>query len=363
MQKTIITVLLLIGLSPVFAQEKTDFIKVYDTKTSPVKNQGRTGTCWSFTTCSFLESEILKSKNKELDLSEMFIAYYAYLQKAEDYLRFHGKGNFSEGGQAHDVINVIKQYGLMPESAYSGFCSKKQKKHNHASMVDNLTSVLENALKGKKLSPTWKVAFKALLNSHLGEIPETFVFQGKKYTSKTFCKQAAGINPDDYIEFTSYTHHPFYTTFDLEVPDNWSHDVYYNVPIDDLTAIMDNALKNGYSIAWDGDVSEKGFVHKTATATLSKEDKKQIKAQGMQAFRQSTFDDFSTTDDHLMHITGKVKDKEGTLYYKTKNSWGAYNQYDGFLFMSEDYIRIKTVAILVNKNAVPANIAKKCGIK
>jgi len=345
------------------AQEHPDFDIIHKVKTSEVKSQDYTGTCWSYTTTSFIESEALRLGKAEFDLSEMYFVYFAYLDKADDYIRFHGKANFSEGGQAHDVTNVIKRFGLVPESAYSGKLYEGDI-HNHSEMVKFLTSVVEIAAKDvSKIPKTWKLAFESILNGYLGKAPKKFIYEGKEYTPLTFNNEVIGFDPDNYIELTSYSHHPFYTAVDIELPDNWSHDRYYNVPLDELMNIMNSALKNGYSIAWDGDVSEKGFDNSTGKTDLTDDDRNSLKGIDFETFRQKTFDNFSTTDDHLMHVVGLAKDKKGNIWYLTKNSWGEYNDYDGFLYISEDYMKIKTVAFMVHKDAVPKDIAEKLNLK
>ncbi len=361
-----IPILFIIGilsLTTIFAQEHTDFTIVNQVKTSPVKNQGGSGTCWSYATVSFIETEAIRMGKKEFDLSEMYFVYYAYLNKAEDFIKFHGKANFSEGGQAHDALNVIKTYGLVPESAFSGK-NYDLPYHYHIDMEEYLVAILEKAVKKEKgLSQTWYTAFKSVLESFMGKPPVNFTVEGKEYNPKSFNDSEIGFKPEDYIEFTSYSHHPYYEQFDLEVPDNWSHDRYYNIPVDELMQIMDNALEKGYSIDWDGDVSEDGFDNKTGKANLSEKDIKKIQDEGFQKYRQITFENYRSTDDHLMHITGTAKDKEDQLYYITKNSWGDYNEHDGYLYMSKDYVKIKTIALMVHKNAIPSDIAKKCNIK
>ena len=360
-----ISVLMLFFVQILFAQTHPDFTIINQIKTTPVKNQQLTGTCWSFATTSYLETEALRLGKEELNLNPMYFAYYAYIDKGYDYVRHHGNFNFSEGGQAHDVMNVIRKYGVMPVSAYSG------KKYDvpyfdHSEMDKDLHSVVENAVKGAKkiLSPTWFVSFKGILNAYLGEPSEYFTYKGKTYTPLSFNKIITGIKPDNYIEFTSYTHHPFYQLVDLELPDNWSHDRYYNIPLEDLMKITNNALDKGFSVDWDGDVSEKKWDNVNATAELRDIDYTRIQKSNYQAYRQRTFDNFTTTDDHLMHITGTAKNKDGKLYYLTKNSWGNdYNKYGGYLYMSKDYVKVKTIAIMIHKDAIPEEIAKKCGIK
>ncbi len=349
-----------------FAQNHPDFTIIKQVKTTPVKEQQLTGTCWSFATTSYLETEALRMGKPELNLSPMYFVYYSYIDKAYDYVRHHGNFNLSEGGQAHDVMNVIRRYGLITDSAYNGKQYDFPPYHDHSEMAKDLHSVVKNAVDGAKeyLTPTWFVSYKGILDAYLGVPPEKFIYKGKTYSPKDFNKEVVGINPDDYVEFTSYTHHPFYKLIDLELPDNWSHDRYYNIPIDELIKIMNNALNNGFSVDWDGDVSEKKWDNENGTAELKDLDIKRIQNTSFQKYRQRTFDNFTTTDDHLMHVTGTAKNKDGKLYYLTKNSWGSdYNKYGGYLYMSKDYVKIKTIAVMVHKDAIPDDIAKKCGIK
>jgi len=345
---------------------------------SPVKSQDRTGTCWSFATISFLESEILREKGKEYDLSEMFASREAYPDKAKNYVRLHGNANYGQGGQAHDVINAMKKSGIVTEEVYDG---KKigDKKHNHSEMSVVLKGMLDGVVKnrGRKLTPKWFEAYNSVLDIYLGEVPATFDYEGITYTPQSFLDEL-GLNPDDYIEITSFNHHPFYEKFSLEIPDNWSFNDYYNLPLDEMIEVMDYSLENGYSIVWDGDVSDKQFSHKSGVAIvpltdfseMSDEQKeKNLKEpepqkEISQEMRQLAFDNYSSTDDHLMHLTGIVEDQNGEKYYITKNSWGEEsNDFGGYLNMSEPYIKLRTTAIMVNKNAIPKKIAKKLGIK
>ncbi|NPA67157.1 MAG: aminopeptidase [Chlorobi bacterium] len=366
MKRLVLLSVFLFSIQIFVAQTRSDFTVIKQVKTTPVKNQQLTGTCWSFATTSFLESEILRTSNKEVVLSPMYFVYYAYIDKGYDYVRHHGNFNLSEGGQAHDVMNVIRRYGLVPQSAYGGKPYDYPPYLDHSEMAKDLHSVAKNAVDGAKevLNPTWILSYKGILNALLGTPPEKFSYKGKTYTPVSFNKEVAGINPDDYVEFTSYTHHPFYELIDLELPDNWAHEKYYNIPVDDLTKVMNYALDRGFSVDWDGDVSEENWNNEKGTATLRDIDKSRIKDSDYQKYRQRTFDNFTTTDDHLMHITGLAKDKNGNLYYITKNSWGKdYNKFGGYVYMSEDYVKVKTIAVMVHKDAVPDDIAKKCGIK
>ena len=348
-------------------------------KTTPVKSQYKSGTCWSYATTSFVETEILRIDGRELDLSEMYFVNYAYRAKAESFIQLHGLANFGPGGQAHDVMDVIRQHGIATQKAYPALV-KGYDKDVHFEMDAGLAGFLKAVAKKPdgQLSEAWKDGFIALLNSYLGTPPQADV------TTK--------FNPDDYVELTSYTHHPFYKPFRLEVPDNWSFNPnYYNVPIDELMAIMDYALKNNYSVCWDGDVSDPGFSHKNALAILPEtkvenlQGSEQSRWENMspeelkknmfsfkepvpeenvtQAMRQTAFERQEATDDHLMHLVGLVKDQNGTLYYVTKNSWDSNsNDNGGYLNMSEAYVRLNTIAIMVHKDAIPKNIREKLGL-
>ncbi|MDO9257573.1 MAG: C1 family peptidase [Bacteroidales bacterium] len=368
--------------------EKFIFTKIIDLPATPVKDQSASGTCWSYATASFIESELLRITKDTFDLSEMFFARKAYEAKATHYVRLHGTANFGEGGQAHDVMNAVRKYGMIPEAAYSGLANG-QTKPVHAEMDAVLKAMVEAISKNPagKLSPEWINAISGVLDVYLGKVPATF--GSANTTPLEFAKK---INPDDYIEITSYTHHPYYSTFSLEVPDNWTGNAYYNVPLDDLIQIMDFALNKGYTIAWDGDVSDKGFSHKNGIAIVpevnidnigtterSKWEKLTEKERKVQFYtftkpvpernitseiRQAAFDNFSATDDHLMHITGTVTDQNGKRYFRTKNSWSAEsNTEGGYVNISEAYIRLNTIAIMVHKDSVPNEIRKKLGFK
>lgn len=354
-----------------------------------VKDQYRTGTCWSFSTLSFLESEMLRLGKPEIDLSEMFVVRYTYSEKANKYIRLHGENSFSAGGAFHDVTNVINKYGIVPESVYSGL-ENGETKHVHTEM-DNLLqqqvkAVVEN--KNCKLSKVDHETVAGTLNTYLGEVPQTFEFEGKNYTPQTFATDYTGLNMDDYIEISSYTHHPFYTKFSLEVPDNWSWDEVYNVPVNELEEIIYYSLNNGFTVAWATDVSEKGFatsnkgvavlpaapaeemseaeILKWETLTekekekeLYKLDKPVIEMEVTQEMRQAAFDNYETTDDHGMHIIGTAKNQEGKVFYKVKNSWGDYNEYNGYFYASKPYVSYKTMSVMVHKDGVPQKIREK----
>jgi len=330
-----------------------------------VKSQGRTGTCWSYATASFIESEALRQGKGLFDLSEMYFARHAYTSKAKKYIRFHGHNNFSEGGQAHDVLNEIKEHGIVPEEVYKAL-SYGTTRHNHSEMFSVLDGMIKGVQKNKMRprSNVWLPSFNAILDNYLGKNPKEFKYKGKNYTPQNFAKNVVGFNPDDYVELSSYMDYPYYQKFDIEIPDNWSHDLYYNLPMNELMQVMDYALNNGYSVDWDGDVSEIDYNHKAGTAVLSLKESDGIIINGLDKMRLQTFDNLATTDDHLMHITGIAKDKNGTIFYLTKNSWGANsNQFGGYLYMSKWYVQLKTIAIMVHKDAIPKDIKKKMVIK
>ncbi|MDR1984358.1 MAG: C1 family peptidase [Prevotellaceae bacterium] len=332
-----------------------------------VKNQSQSGTCWSFATISFLESELLREGKGEYDLSEMLPVYYSYISKAIKKIRRHGNSAAGQGGQAHDVLNAIRDYGIVPESIYSGIPANDSI-HNHNKLANDLNNFLQKILKERNVPENWLDNYRQYLDSHLGVPPQSFQYGGKTYTPKEFAQSL--VNIDDYVELTSYGCYPFYEKILLEIPDNWSNDLYYNLPIDELMNVIDNSLENGYTIMWDGDVSEKGFSHKNGIAIAPVEIVDDLFAETREEYnvdddlRQKTFDSHETTDDHLMHLVGTSTDQNGKKYYIIKNSWGTErNEYDGFLNMSEAFTRLKTVAIMVNKNAIPKNIAEKLGIK
>jgi len=331
---------------------------------TPVKSQDRTGTCWSFATSSFLESEAIRMGHGEQDFSEMFVVRNVYKDKAQNYVLRQGKANFSQGSLSHDLMRVVGERGVVPESIYSGML-EGEKKHNHSEMEAVLKGMLDGVLKQKRLSKKWKVAFENVIDVYLGEMPEQFSYKGKKHDATSYAK-AMGLDADNYVNITSFTHHPFYKSFVLEIPDNYSNGSFYNLPIEDVQAIVNNALDKGYSVAWDGDVSEKGFSAKNGIAVVSTDSEREDlftnpgkEVSVTQEMRQDQFESYSTTDDHLMHLTGTAKDKNGTKYYLIKNSWGEVSEYKGYLYMSETYLKLKTVAILVHKDALPKDIAKK----
>ena len=349
------------------------FTVVKDITATDVKNQNRTGTCWSYSTQSFLESEAIRLGKPKMDFSEMWIVRNSYMERAMNYVRRQGKAQFDEGGEPHDVINIIGKYGLVPESADPG----GNEKPNHAELVAVLKAYLDAVIKQPKLSDHWIDGFNGILDAYLGKKPENFQYEGTTYNASSFL-QYTGINTNDYIEFSSFTHHPFYKPFIMEVSDNWDNGQVYNVPLDEFTEIANNSLDKGYSIEWASDVSEKTFSFKNGIAIIPEGDFDEMKKREQdsvfnypvkqmaitQELRQKAFDNLSTTDDHGMHIVGTAKDQTGAPYFIVKNSWGTErNDMKGYFFCSVPYFQYKTTAILVNKNAVPSAIAKKVGLK
>ena len=368
--------------------------KFTDIKVNPttsVKNQNKTGTCWSFSGTSFLEEDIMKKGGPELDLSEMYTVRHCYIDKAKKFMRTQGNINFAQGGGFPDVVYVAETYGMVPEEAYSGL-NYGEEKHNHGELSNALTAYLNAIVKNpnRKLSTAWLDGFVGILDAYLGPEPESFTYNGKTYTPQTFAKEL-GLNADDYIMITSYTHHPFYKPFAVEIADNWLWAESMNVPMEEMKAIVDNAIENGYTVAWAADVSEKGFKWKDGFAVLpaptdeadlegtelsrwvklsaADKEKERYDIKGpvkevnvTQESRQKSFDNFETTDDHGMVIVGIAEDQKGNRFYKVKNSWDTDQKYGGYFYVSEPYFLDKTIDVMVNKKAVPADIAKKIGL-
>lgn len=390
-------VLSLLSLN-IFAQdgeEKKDegyvFTMKKEIKVTPVKDQYRAGTCWSYSGLAFVEAELLRMGKPEFDLAELFVVRHAYADKAEKYIRMHGSLNFGGGGAFHDVFDVIRKYGIVPEEAYKGL-NYGEENHVHGEF-DAVLKAYVDAVKedeNKKLSTAWLRGFNGILDAYLGDLPEDFTYEGKKYTPKSFAEQL-GFNPDDYIDITSYTHHPFYQQFALEIPDNWAYGLVYNLPLNEMMEIMDNALNNGYTVCWGADVSEKGFKWSKGFAVIPAEDRPDLdglergkweklsarekesllysldkivpEKKITQEMRQIAFDNYQTTDDHGMLINGIATDQNGTQYYLVKNSWNTANIYDGYFYASKSFVEYKTMNIVVHKDAIPKDLKKKMGIK
>ena len=377
---------------------KTDSIKGWQFTTidsvgiTPVKNQYKSSTCWAFSTLGFLESELLRTKGIEVDFSEMFVVSKTMIDRATYCVRMYNEPHFAPGGSAYDVIYCMSHYGLVPQDAMPGIrygWTKNDTLPVHKEL-DKVASGYLSGLKGlKKISPVWKEGLQAIYDTYLGKCPEQFVYEGKTYTPKSWVKYL-GLNADDYVSITSYTHHPFYERFALEVPDNWRMDQMYNVPMEDMMRIIDNALANGYTFAWGADVSESGFTRKgigvvpdadqgadTAGSDMARwvgmtEDEKALELIDKprpektitQEMRQEAFDNWENTDDHGMQIFGVAQDQNGKRYYMVKNSWGAIkSDYKGIWYISEAFMQYKTNDILVHKNAIPKDLRKKLKIE
>ena len=374
--------------------DTTEGFKFEVVKSNPitsVKNQNRSSTCWCFSGLAFLESEVLRTKGIELDLSEMFVVSHTMMDRATYFVRQYGEGtSYAPGGNIYDVIYCMENYGLCPQEAMPGILyGDTLPNHNE---LDKVTRAFLNALTGsglKKLSPVWKNAFQSIWDAYIGQRPESFVYEGKEYTPQSFVKYL-GLKEDDYITFTSYTHHPFYKSFAVEVPDNWRMHQAYNLPLDEFMRVIDTAIDGGYTMAWGADVSEVGFTRKGigvmpdadqgADLTgsdmakwlgMSETDRREEltkkplpEMEITQEMRQKAYDNWETQDDHGMQIFGIAKDQNGKQYYMVKNSWGTQkSNYKGIWYVSRSYMAYKTNDITVHKSAVPKDILKKLGIK
>ena len=358
------------------AENKFGFEVIISNEATSVKNQGRSGTCWSYSGNSFLESEILHETGKSIDISEMFVVRKVYEVKGKKYVRMHGNLNFGQGGALHDPVDVLRDFGAVPQNVYEGLLPG-QKVNNHGEFEAVLKGILDAVLKNKngKITTAWKKAYASAIDAYLGNDVKDFTYEGKKYTPKSFAKNVLKIDANDYVEFTSMNDNPYYKKIFVDVPDNWSNGLSYNVELDDMTAIVDKALKDGYTVAWATDVSEKGFNIKNGVAIIPAIDYKDMTAEeranmfdGPKAekiitpeLRQQGYDNWTTTDDHGMHITGLAKDKKGNEYYIVKNSWGTkYN--NGYLYVSKAFFKYKTTSFLLNKNALSKSMKKKLNI-
>lgn len=371
-------------------EKSPEFTLLIEVPVTEVKDQYRTSTCWSFSTLSMLESELLRKYNKVFNLSEMFIIRKIYIEKAERFIRMHGNMNFAGGGEPNDVIHAIKKYGIVPEETYSGLLSDTLK-HNHTELDRELKEYVVNIVKNpaKNLNDSWKTEFENILDKYLGKIPETFDYRGTQYNARRFA-DSLKLNFDNYIMISSFNHHPYYSSFIIEVPDNWSWGEVYNVTLDELTILSDFVLSQGSSIVWAADNSEAGFDFNAGMAVVPKEfydsvsRREKAKIQKMseeeknkklfdlnnpveELFvtnenRQQAFDNYSTTDDHGMHIVGKAKGIDGKQYYYVKNSWGTDNKYSGFLYVSEAYFKYKTMLIMVDKTTLPDDVIQKLNL-
>ncbi len=371
---------------------KPVFTVIKENPITSIKNQSHSGTCWNYSTLAFFESEILKKTGKTYDLGEMFVCNRNYMDRAVNTVRLHGDMQFEQGGSAYDVYYILRNYGICPENAMPLPGTMYGDTLNNFSEFFLVMPPYVNTLatsKQKKLSPAWKNGLQGIIDAYVGKVPDSFVYEGKTYTPLSF-SQSLGLDWDDYVSITSYTHHPFWTEFPVEVQDNWRQGMSWNVPMEDLERIMDYAIDNGYTIAWGGDVSEDGFTRDGFAALvddkkaqnisgsdmakwlkLTASDKKdKLQKMGVnvpelipsQEVRQKEFDNWELTDDHGMQIFGKAKDQNGRIYYMIKNSWGETGNYKGIWYMTKNFILAKTMDILINKNALPKDIKKKIGM-
>ncbi|PNE27718.1 aminopeptidase [Tannerella sp. oral taxon 808] len=372
--------------------EGLHFTTVKEIKVTPIKNQHRTGTCWSFSGVGMIEAELLRIGKGEVDLSEMFIVNHSYKDKADKYVRLHGLINFAQGGSFADVLYVFKHYGAMPGELYKGL-EYGEDNHVHNELAEVATSYVKAIVSNKngKLSPVWKKGFDAIIDTYLGKIPEKFTYKGKQYTPKSY-GESLGLNFDDYVSLTSFTHHPFYAPFAVEIEDNWRWAESYNIPLNELMEVIDNAINSGYTLAWGTDVSEKGFTRNglgiaadvkaletsgsdqarwvgLSRSAKDEELRKMIEQPGCkeikvtQELRQQGFDNFQTTDDHGMLLYGIARDQTGRKYYMVKNSWGTDTKYKGVWYVTEAFVAYKTINVAVHKDALPKALRTKLGIK
>lgn len=365
------------------------FTTVKENPITSVKNQNRSSTCWSFSSLGFLESELLRMGKGEYDLSEMFVVHHTMTDRGQNYARYHGDASFSPGGSFYDAIFCLKNYGMVPQEAMPGIMyGDTLPVHNELDAVAG--AYMDAIAKGKlsKLSPVWKNGLSAIYDTYLGQCPEKFTYKGKEYTPKTFA-ESLGLNPDDYVSLTSFTHHPFYTQMNIEIQDNWRNGLSWNLPLEEFMSVIESAVKNGYTVAWGSDVSEQGFTRDGIavvpdasrgaeltgsdmarwTGMKAEDKRKELTSKPLpeitvtQDMRQQAFDNWETTDDHGMLIYGIAKDQNGKEYYMVKNSWGTNSPYKGTWYASKPFVAYKTINVLVHKNAVPKAILNKLGIK
>ena len=371
---------------------KPEFTIIKENPITSVKDQNRSGTCWDYSTLSFFEAEILKATGKTYDLCESFVANKTYMERAIQVVRFHGDCQFAQGGSSEDVLATMKQHGICPDDAMPFPGTLYGDSLNNFGEFFSLLEPYVGAIaksSAKKISNQWKVGLQGILDAYLGKCPEKFTYEGKEYTPKTFMN-SLGINLNDYVSVTSYTHHPFYSAFAVEVQDNWRFPLSYNVPMDEMMEIIDNAVKEGYTIAWGGDVSEEGFTRQGLAYAVDTKKAESLSGSDMarwlkltadkkrniidslgckvpeivptQQMRQERFDNWELTDDHGMLIFGLAKDQNGKEYYMVKNSWGETGKYKGIWYMTKAFIAANTMDFLINKNAIPAKIRQKLGI-
>ncbi|MDR2273391.1 MAG: aminopeptidase [Sphingobacterium sp.] len=351
------------------------FTDIINLGCTAIKNQGASNTCWSYTGNSFLESEMLRMGKKPIEISQIYTARQAYLEKARTYFRLHGGLSLKEGGQVLDVLNTYRKYGAMPRSAYSGLRGNATY-NDFRKLTPALNTMLKVLVKNKRLKSNWEQAYRATVDAYLGELPATFDYNGTSYTARTFADQVIGINPDDYVGLASVTDRPYYAPFVLLVPDNWSFDRFYNVQMKDLTLIIDQALEQGFTVAWTTDISDPGFSWRYGIAYVPEKSVDQMTVEEKNRMfvkpprekkvspeeRQAAFDNWETTDDHAMHIVGLAKDQLGKEYYRVKNSWGKSNAYNGYLYVSKEFVRFKTLTLMLHKAGLNPDFRSKLGL-
>ena len=352
------------------------FTEVINLGNTSIKDQGSSGTCWSYSGNSFLESEMIRMGKDPVEISQIYTARNTYVEKAKNFVRLHGKQAQGDGGQLHDVLTIFKKYGAVPYEAYTGL-PEGESRNNFSEMSPILQSITESVAKSKKPTKNWLKAFTGAMDSYLGEVPENFQYKGKDYTPRTFADEVIGINPADYVGISSFQEHAYYEPFVLLIPDNWSFESFYNVKINEMTDIIDHALENGYTVAWATDVSEKTFSWKNGVAFVPEKPIEKMSPQEVENLfngpqkeatttpeqRQESFDNYTTTDDHGMHIVGLVKDQNGKEYYIVKNSWGATNDYQGYMYATKEFVRAKTISLLLHKNALAKDMSTKLDLK
>ena len=348
------------------------FVTVDSLPITSVKDQANSGTCWSFSSIGFFESELLRLGKGEHDLAEMFVVHKTMEDRAKAAVRLHGDIEFAQGGSFYDVVYCWKNYGMVPQEVMPGIMYKSDR-INHSELTAVAKAYVDALAKSniKKLSDVWQKGFSGIYDAYVGECPEKFTYNGKEYTPQSYA-QSLGLNMDDYVSLTSFTHHPFYEQFIIEIQDNWRWGQSYNLPLDEFMAVMHNAIKNGYTFAWGADVSETGFLRsKPAICVIPTDDDKENKIlrepgqekEITQEMRQEGYDNWETTDDHGMQIFGIAKDQNGKEYFMVKNSWNTTAGNNGIWYASDSYVALKTINILVHKDALPKDIRKKLGIK
>lgn len=357
-------------LSPAVSFLPPPFFDVKKVEATSVKDQAMTGTCWCFSTTSLLESDVIRKEKSSIDLSEMFTVRNIYIEKAKNYILRMGKAQFGEGGLGHDEIRAVATYGAVPQEVYTGLLNG-QKSYNHQKMFSRLKKYLDSVLSKQPIADDWLNGYVKILNDNLGPVPATFKYEGKEYTPLAFSKEVLQFNSDDYVSLTSFTHQPYYKQFILQVPDNFANGSFYNLPLNEFIDVVKSAIDKGYSVSWDADVSNKGFRQDIGLA-LNLDNKRIYSKEEINpdlqespyndTIRQELYENLTTQDDHLMHLTGIEKSKNGKTFFIVKNSWGKVGPYDGYINVSEAYFAINTISIVLPKAALPKELLEKLGL-